>query len=179
MSSRGAGTWRVGRTRIPSFQQKSPEFGESYKRNFYYAASVRTPGPAVGPVKLGPRPVWGEVMRQPDTTGSWNKHGYNMAFVTCGEAVERKRGEEYVRSPLSGPLISQTPSYPQHKSQSHDVTTCSTAAGENPPVSSCARAACGFAAQPKAAFPRAAPRFPTGSPPRMTGKTRCELHIWE
>lgn len=45
-------------------------FGESYKRNFYYAASVRTLGPAVGPVKLGPRPVWGEVMRQPDTTGS-------------------------------------------------------------------------------------------------------------
>lgn len=61
--------------------------------------------------------------------------------------------------------------------QFHDVTTCSTAAERNPWVSSCVLTACGFAAEPKVTFPRAAPRFPTGFPLRWQKKQGVAPHL--
>lgn len=97
----------------------------------------------------------------------------NMATIWLllhvGKRWSGREGKNKRTGHCRGPPISQTPWRPR-RSHTHDVTVCSTAAGENPWVSSCVLAACGFAAEPKVTFPRAAPRFPTGFPLRGGGR---------
>lgn len=73
-------------------------------------------GLAVDPENQGPRSVWVRVMRQPDTTGSWNKHGYNMTFVTCGESGREGKNKRtdhcHARRSPKHPRVHASPTLP-------------------------------------------------------------------
>ena len=76
----------------------------------------KAPGPGHfkkgAPERQEPSRAWLGVEPQTDTTGSWNKHSYNMAFVTWRERKKkRKRDERSAHRPLSSRLKNKTQWY--------------------------------------------------------------------
>lgn len=90
-------------------------------------------------------------------------------LLHVGKRWSGREGKNKRTDHCQGPPISQTPSRPTQVPHFHDVTICSTAAEENPWVSSCVLAACGFAAWAKSHVSTCSTTLSYWLSPRMTG----------
>lgn len=105
-----------GRTNpLNSFQLRLPSMF-TYQINWLHVVVRDKSGPGHfkkgAPERQEPSRAWLGVEPQTDTTGSRNKHSYNMAFVTWREREKkRKRRERSAHRPLSSRLKNKTQWY--------------------------------------------------------------------